>query len=1052
MKMHSISKLTAAVVLALGLSTAVMAAETTSSGIRGTVTTSEGMVVAGAQVTVTDTRTGNTKTLSSNDSGIFFARGLRVGGPYTVTVKDPVKGEKKFENVFLSLGDTLSLKVPLEMSQDIERISVTGAMTNASFGEKGPAASFGLDDLQNAPAINRDIKDLVRIDPRIYIDEGFEDSIQCAGANPRYNSLTVDGVKMNDNFGLNSNGYPTTRIPFSYDAIDQVAVELAPFDVQYGGFTACNINAVTKSGEDEFHGGGFFDFTSDSYAGDELEGDSLETGNYTERRFGANFGGSLIEDKLYFFVAYEKLEGAELFDRGPAGSGASREISGVSQQQFNDIVRIANELYQYDPGSLPSSLDVDDEKLLLKLDWNINDAHRASFVYNYNDGFAINQSDNDDNELELSNHYYERGAELDSYVAQFYSDWSDDFSTEVRIGYAELDNRQLSLAGTEFGEMQIRTNNDHDGDGNASRATVYLGADDSRHANKLYYETTNFKLSGSYLWGDHTFSGGYEYEEYDVFNLFIQEAEGEYRFSSVEDFEMGIPNRITYENAAPSNNINDAAAEFSYAIHTAYLQDEYTFIDHELTIVYGLRYDWYSSDDEPTLNPHFQERYGFSNQQNLDGEGLLQPRFGFNWAVDDNFEVRGGFGLYSGGNPNVWISNNYSNNGVTQVEVQDRSGTSVFDMDFNGSGRPGYDIPQDLFDSVATGTADSGVNVMDPGFELPSEWKYALGMTYEFENGYTVLGDILYSDKKDAAVIRDLSRDTITGTAPDGRPIYSSNVGRSQDFMLTNAKGDSGESTSVSAALTKQHDFGLDWTLAYAYTDTKEVSPMTSSVAFSNYTNVAVSDPENPGLSTSNYEIPHRFTFRMSYTHEFIQGYATRFSLFATRNEGRPYTYTFDSGFMFGDSVGFESRHLLYVPTGADDPNVVFADDFDQDAFFSFLREEGLTGHGGEILPRNALRSQWWTKVDVKIDQELPGFAKEHKANVFLVIENIGNMIDDEWGVMYEGGFPRYQPSVDASINDSNQYVFEEFIAPARQVRVSDASLWEIRLGLKYEF
>lgn len=1047
MKHSNLSRIALGVALSVGMSTAAIAQETSSS-IRGTVMTENGQLVSGATVTITDTRNGSVKVVNSNQTGSYSVRGMRVGGPYIVEVTDS-SGTKKVDNVYLTLGETLSLNLGLEAQGQIESIVVTGSKVNSAFGASGPVANFGLEDLENAPAINRDIKDLVKIDPRIYIDEASGDAVQCAGANSRFNSLTVDGIRTNDNFGLGTSGYPTIRIPFSYDSIAQVAVELAPFDVQYGGFTACNINAVTKGGTNEFHGGAFFDYTNDSLRGDQLEGDDINVGSFNERRYGFNVGGALIKDKLFFFTSYEKLEGATLFDRGSADSNAAVPVLGVSQAQLDRIEQIARDLYDYDPGPFVSSIPVEDEKLMAKLDWQINEDHRASLVYNYNDGDIIRESDGDSDEYEFSNHYYNQSGEFESYVVSLYSDWSDNFSTEIRLGTADFEAAVNPLGGTEFGEIQITTEN------NGSEATVYLGADDSRHANKLSYSNDTIKIAGTYIYGDHIITGGYEYENLDVFNLFIQEAEGEFRFGSIDDFEAGTPWRITYENAAGTNNPDDAAAEFSYQINTAYIQDEYFWLDQDMTITFGLRYDWYTSDDLPPENPLIEETYGFSNEQNLDGIDLLQPRLGVNWLVNDELEVRGGIGLYSGGNPNVWISNNYSNNGVIQLEnrlsLPLDNGDTLFDIPHAGGGRPGYDIPQELFDAVANGQGRlGGINIQDPNFEIPSEWKYALGATYTFENDYVLMADLLYSKKEDAAIIRDITRTQI-GTAPDGRPIYGSVNGRRQDFMLTNVQGDSGDSTSFSLALSKSHDFGLDWSLAYAYTESKEVSPMTSSVAFSNYISGAVTDPENPGTATSIYEIPHRFTLRLSYKHEFFDGYATRFSIFGTANEGRPYSYVFDGDLSggLGSSVGFIDHNLLYIPE-ENDANVVYGEGFDLAAFNQFIQEEGLTR--GQIMGRNSINSDWWTKFDVKIEQELPGFMKGHKASAFLVIENFGNLLNDDWGVMYEASFPRAQQVVGGSINDQNQYVYERFFVPAKQTRVADASLYEIRVGVKYKF
>lgn len=1053
MGMKYSSKLTrvaAAVALSLTMAGNAIANDTTS-GIRGRVIDQSGNIASDAVVTITHLPSGTTKTLEVNNTGTFLANGLRVGGPYTVTVKD-ASGTKTLENIFLSLGEVQALTVGLESQESVESIVVTGTLTNSNYGEKGPASNFSLTDLENAPAMNRDIKDLVRIDPRVYVNEADNDGIQCAGASSRFNSLTLDGIRANDNFGLNRNGYPTIRQPFSYDAIDQVAVELAPFDVQYGGFTACNINAVTKTGTNEFHGGMFYDYTSDSLTGDKIADDKVAIGDFTQERYGFTVGGPILEDQLFFFVAYEHLDGADLFDRGPEGSGRAVEVAGFSQDEYNEILDIAQNIYGYQPGENISSRANEDDKLLVKLDWQISDEHRATLVYNYNDGNQTNEADNDADEFEFSDHYYEQNAKLESFIVSLFSDWSDNFSTELRVGHSELDQSVTPLGGLGFGEVQIRTGEKVNGRGTGP--TVYLGADDSRHANKLNYKTDTIRVAGKYLWGDHIFTAGYELESFDVFNLFVQEALGEYRFDSIDDFRNGIAARITYENARNTNNPDDAAAKFKYTAHTVYLQDEYYFIDYDLTVTAGVRYDWYTSDDLPPENTTIEDVYGFSNQQNMDGRDLIQPRLGFNWMVDDQLEVRGGVGLYSGGNPNVWISNSYSNNGVIQLENRDESGTPLFDMQWTGEGRPIHDIPQHLYDNVANGIGrNGGVNLMDPDFEIPSEWKYALGATYTFENDYVLMADFLYSDKQDAAIISDISRVRTGDLAPDGRPIYDSVNGRRQDFMLTNVQGDSGYSSTFSLALSKTHDFGLDWSVSYAYTESKEVSPMTSSVAFSNYANIATSDPQNPGVTTSNYEIPHRFTFRLGYSHEFFENYATKINVFGTINEGRPYSYVLDNGFAFGDTVGFVERHLMYIPTGPDDSNVVFGPDFDKDAFFAFLEDRGLDKFGGQIMNRNSLSSQWWTKIDLQVTQELPGFAEGHEANAYFIIENLGNLIDSGEGLMYETAFPRAQDAISFGGIENGKYLYDEFNANnVNQTVVSDASLYQIRIGIRYKF
>jgi outer membrane receptor for ferrienterochelin and colicin len=1022
-----------AAVSAVALSMAGVAmAQVTTSSIRGQVTNDEGQAVAGALVTVTDPTTGLTRTATTNNVGQYTIRSLPISSDYVVSVtSDDLQGQY-LEDVGLSLGDATQVNFTLSTDSEArqETIVVTASAADLAPTATGPSASFGLETLQKAPAINRNITDVLRLDPRIYVDESRGDinAVQCGGKNSRFNSLTVDGVRMNDNFGLNSNGYPTERIPFSYDAIEQVAVELAPFDVQYGGFSACNINAVTKSGTNEFHGYLFGDYTNDGLRADSLEGDDITTGEYDEYRYGFGVGGPIIKDKLFFFAAYEKLEGVNLFDRGPIGSGAVNEVN-ITQAEVDEIRNIAMELYGYDPGTIPTSADNSDEKILVKLDWNISNDHRASFTYNWNDGFNIAQSDGDSDELEFSNHLYERGAELTSYAGSLYSDWTDNFSTEIRVAYSELDNRQISVGGTDFGEITIETDD----------VDVYLGGDDSRQANKLYYETLSLALKGYYSTGNHNFSFGYEREALDVFNMFVQHVETEIDFDAfsgaanagtlpgvfdpaIENFRFGYADNINYNNS-PTGDPNNAAADWGYEINTLYAQDEIDF-GNGVVVIGGLRYDWYTTDDAPETNPDFLADYGFSNNQTLDGEGLLQPRLGFEWDFSDNLDLRGGVGLYSGGNPNVWLSNTYSGNNVLQFGadggafgLEQNGGPSIFDIDYGmcedgvPTG-PGYCVPQAMIDAVAAGEGSNfEINYLDPNFEIPSEWKFAFGGTYYADapalgGEYVLSGDVLYTVGQDSAVwIRGDLEQTGTTTV-DGRvyPTYSSV--REPAFVLTNSKADA-KSLLVSGSISKSYDFGLDWSLGYAYTDAEDVHPMTSSVAFSNYVNRAFGDPQDVSAATSDYNTKHRFTALANYERAFFGDNLTTFSAFGQAVSGRPYSLVADV-----------------------DPNSITG-------FTPYLEGSPFLAAGAE---RNGEEGSWWGKVDIKLEQEFPGFL-DHKASGFIVVDNFTNLLNDEWGILREPGFPSVC-TVDASGTPTQNC----------ESRQGDASRYEIRFGLRYEF
>jgi len=987
--------------VAMALSGGAMATETASS-LKGTITGPEGNVAPNTTITILHEPSGTQKTITTGANGTFNVKGLRVGGPYKITVDSNSFRDTTYDDIYLNLGEPLNLDVQLEAEQGANTLVVTGSkLSRIAVNERGPAANFSLADLENAPAINRNISDIVRADARIFVDESRGDinSIQCAGKNPRFNSLTVDGVRMNDSFGLNSNGYPTERMPFSYDAIEQVTVELAPFDVMYGGFTACNINSVVKSGTNEIKGSFFYDYTSDSFRGSSLEGDDINLGDFSEKRFGFTLGGSLIEDKLFFFGSYEKLNGVNLFDRGPLGSGAVNEVN-ITQAELDEIIDIANNIYQYDPGSIPSSMDNEDEKLLIKIDWNINQEHRLAFTYNYNDGNNFTQSDGDRDEFEFSNHLYERGAELTSYSTALYSDWTDKFSTELRVGYLDLDNRQISVGGTDFGEIRIETDD----------VDVYLGGDDSRQSNKLSYDVLNFALKGYYYFENgHSLTFGAEREVLNVFNLFVQHTETEIRFDGIENFRNGFADAIYYNNA-PTNNPADAAADWGYALNTIYFQDEFSIDD--LTVVAGLRYEWYTSSDKPLENSDFVNDYGFSNATNLDGEGLLQPRIGLTYNLSDETTLRGGLGLYSGGNPNVWLSNNFSANNVLQFGQRGRSfgytdgSRSLFDDDVVYSGLengvpagPGYGIPSELYDAVAGGTGDNfEINYLDPNFKLPSEWKLAAGVTHFFPEDWVFSADLLVSRTQDAAIVLHGDLEQV-GTTEEGYPQYDSV--REASFVLTNTDVSS-TSISISAAIQKSFDNGVDWMLSYAYSDAEDVQPMTSSVAFSNYQNRAFFDPEEQVSSRSNYNIEHRFTTTLNYEANFFADYGTKFSVFASANSGRPYSNTFNGTI---DPYGFT-------------PYLDFRD--------NVLRPADK---------RNSETGSWWSKVDLRVTQEIPAISSEHSASAFIVIDNLTNLLNDDWGVLNQVNFPN-------TVGEGDD----------PESRVGDASLYEIRIGVDYKF
>ncbi|MBV1906800.1 MAG: TonB-dependent receptor [Pseudomonadales bacterium] len=1062
---HVFSAIIALVLLFPG---AINAAETTSS-IRGKVISTSGAPLVGASVVVEDLRTGVKHSYSTNSVGTFLASKLPVGGPYRVTVN----GHQPNTIDSLALGEIYNLPINLAAQEIVEEVVVVGQALGEEIAA-GPSASFGQFDIDTAVAFNRDIIDVYSLDPRISLDvDDDASSVNCAGKHPRFNSTTLDGVSMNDRFGLNDNGYVTAvGMPFPFDAIQQVSVSLAPFDVTFGGFSACNINAVTKSGSNEWHGNVFLEHSGDEFKGEKVGDQKIDSGSYNETKKGFSVGGPIIKDKLFVFAAYEKNKKPRFISQAFDGSGSGgiqREF--LSETDYNRILNISNNLYNYDPGSEPGNGAQKDEKYMLKVDWNINDDHNLSLIYNYYDGTQDRDSDGDSNEFEFSNHFYQKGSKSETFTAQLISQWTDAFSTEIFLSNTQMDDAQVTVGPKDFGDFQISING-RDG-------TVYLGADDSRQANGLNTESTFFKISAQYLLGDHVITAGYEQDKLDIFNIFVQHsAGGEYDFfdssednpaacaaltaqgrfddtncgiSGIDAFELGRPSRVYYGSGGGTNNPNDAAAEYSNTEHSLYLQDELFFDAYDLSIVFGLRYDFFTSNDRPKFNQTFADANGgLRNDENIDGLDILMPRFGLTWGASDTLTVRAGVGLYSGGNPNVWLANAWSNDGLTNVQLQNFYGgsSSVFnDIALSGAGRPGFDVPQDMVDAVAAVTpanaSDSRVVLIDPDYKQPGEWKFALGATIELPRGITADVDYLHTEAVDSAHYVDLSQ-AIVGETLIGTPIYDY-VNGEDNQMLTNSSRN-GSSDVFSLILRKDFENGLDMQLGYSHVSAKDISPMTNSTAQSNFDNLALLDINNPRPATSNYEVPHRFTFRASYGHEFFPSLETRFTMYALAQEGQAGSYVMGGGDLEGD--GFYGRHLLYIPTDIGDPFVVFGENFQSDEFFAWVEDENL---GSGFVKRNQKNASWSSRIDIRIDQELPTFIEGVRGRIFFKLYNLGNLLDKDWGTVTDAQFFSIQ-QVDASVDGSGRFVYEDFNDLSLNDVKENASLWEGRIGIEISF
>jgi outer membrane receptor for ferrienterochelin and colicin len=1080
--------------LVIGLAAAPIArAQETAAQLSGFVVGADGQPIENAVVSVQHLRSGTMATSTTGSSGQFAVTGLRVGGPFRISTRADGMQDVVVEDFYTQLAQRTSMTLVVQpIAQPIvqlEGVEVTAAAERDV--TIGAGSRFSEQNLRELPSISRDIKDVVRIDPKAWVDPANSDALEVAGVNNRYNTVTVDGVRQSDDFGLNNNGYPTQRSPLSIDAIQNVSILTAPFSVEYGLFRGSTINVVTKSGTNDFSGSGFYYSAGDDLAGDRSKVNDL-TFDFEEDTYGGTFGGPIIKDQLFFFLSYEKLERTAPQEFGATGSGFPVEVPNVSQTDFDTIVGIAQNVYGFDAGLAFDELNEEDEKILAKLDWNISDSHRAAYSYQRTEGNEVITTNNLPalSRLSAPSQWYNRAITMESNSLQFFSDWNEWFSTEMKLARKENESRQDSLFGTDFAEMQVATS-----DG----GQVYLGPDVFRHANFLTNDLDQIKVKGNFFLGDHTLTVGYEREMLDIFNVFLPRSRGEYVFSSIQDFEDQIATSLVYNNAF-TNNPDDGAAIFGYDVDSIYFQDEWQ-VTPDLKLQAGLRMDSYSGSDKPPLNTNFQQRHGFSNQSTLDGRDLVMPRIGFNWQWRPETTIYGGWGLFGGGSPNVWISNSFSVDGVNVIQQTINSGSPV-DLQAALRNVDGFNINQAVLDNHTLLRGDSQVNAVDPDFEIPSQYRWNLGVKHTLPWDIEMTADVVLSRVKDEVVWRDL-RLIQTGTAPDGRPIYTSradvstcNPGQTppcnrpsgQDLLLTNTSGGDGTVFAIDFAKTWRTGAGrFDAYLGYGYQDIHDVNSGTSSTASSNWDSYATADPNDPELETSNYEMQHQFKGAFAWRKAFFGDYETSISLVGERRSGRGFSFTYGAGSgVFGDPrQGARQRALFYVPDGdviyealctaadvtADPgscPNTTtisaarsaqFATDVD-----AFVQRNGLERYRGKIVPRNSHTSPWTSILDLRLQQELPIWGRMRGA-VTLDVENLANMIDNEWGRVSQVSFIYVSPVLDVNRIETAgcpNGAAECFVyrprsgqtGPTDPIRTLSAlpSVWRVQLGVRFEF
>ncbi|MCE2988847.1 MAG: TonB-dependent receptor [Nitrosomonadaceae bacterium] len=1119
-----ISKIALCVALAIGAVPAM--AQNTTSGLGGRVTAVDGKAVTGAQVRIVHVESGSVTNTTTDAEGRYSARGLRVGGPYTITITKDGVTEKR-ENVFLVLAESAVLDATL--GKKVEKIEVAATAISDAFSKTamGTSTNIGRQELEAFGSINRNLQDYARNDPRLSQTDKERGEISLGGQNSRYNSVTVDGVNISDTFGLEANNLPTLKQPISIDAIQSVQVNVSNYDVTQKGYTGVNINAVTKSGTNDFKGSVYSVYRDDKIVNN--QNFNRQTGVWTprvpfeEETRGITLGGPIIKDKLFFFVAYEELTSTRAQPAfGPIGSGFVNV--GIQPSAISGAQQIAQSVYRTDIGSeniTAAPLSVED--LTAKIDWNISDRHRASVRYNKTEQFepiyvAINATS-----LGLASNQRSEVKSIETTVAQLFSDWSDKFSTEFKVSKRDsaLNHRvpsrlpQVTLSFT--GALPVGAV------AQAGTRSLVFGTERSRQFNQLDTKTWDAYAGGTLFLKDHEVKFGADFASNDVYNAFLQDVFGQYTFSCVnssatytysfgaincgtatadqvqaavlENFRIGRPSFYQVQVPATGRTLNDGVARWKLDNIGAFIQDTWS-VNKNLTLMFGVRLDAPKIGTKPLFNAaaaaplvagsgttRNSGGFGLDNSVTIDGENLIQPRFGFNYTFDTKrpMQVRGGFGLFQGAAANVWLSNPYSNTGIATRFIG--CGGSFSACPTTGGL---FSMNPDAQPTLTANPPAANVDFIQKGMGQPSVWKANIAFEHQLPWwGMVASVEWLYTKTNSGIYYQHLNLGAPTRSGADGRQMYWTDQGynpacwtatggtittgtctgfRSRSLsnpnfanVLLASETKKGGGNQATVALSRPMMKGWSWSLAYTYTTSKEVNPLTSSVSNSNWLNNAVFNANEDVASNSNYLIKDRINGSLMWERAFFGKYKTRVGFFAEGRRGKPYSWVYSND-MNGDGVS--GNDLMYIPRGPGSGEVVFLGDTptsrtNEDAFWQIVNNTGIKTRGG-VVSRNDSFNPWTNTLDMRVTQELPGFVKEHKSVISVDIFNVLNLMNKRWGQINEIAFPSTRNFVNyVGIDPQGRYIYALRNAgvtdfQTRQVRLE--SQWQMQVTFRYEF
>ena len=1073
--------------------------QVTTSSISGVVKNQKNEVLVGATIQATHVPTGTKYNSATNKNGSYVLPAVRVGGPYIIQATYVGYGKDEVTDVNTQLGVTSNVNFFLmDESIALKEVVVTAGKNSVFSKEKtGAAQQFGRRELTTVPITGaRTIDGITKYNP-------FGNGNSFGAQDSRLNNFTIDGSQFNNNFGLGSSaqaGGRTGASAISLDAIEQLQVNVAPFDIRQSGFTGAGINAVTRSGTNEIEGSAYQTQRNNSstYVGDNARGTTVTAAKFDEKVQGFRLGAPIIKNKLFIFGNYEGIErtepGTNWISEGSPLTGTQ-----ISRVKYNDMKTLSDFMrtkFGYETGPWEGYSNTNtSNKFLIRTDWNINDKNKLTARYVFHNSEAqINVSNSQSagagnrttqfNAMSFQNSGYTIQDNTRSAVLELNSTLSKTLFNNLIVSYdKQIENR--GYMSQMFPTIDIR-------EGAATYTSV--GFDPFTPGNKLDYTTFNITNNLTKYLNKHTLVGGFNYQKYQSNNLFFPASNGVYIFNSLNDFYTAANQSLA--NGGKPSTLVPARFQFRYSALPGavepmqtlksdrldlYLQDEFN-ASQNLKLTFGIRaniigFEQTALENSAVTAMTFANGERFNTSVLPKTQLLFEPRFGFNYDVkgEKKTQIRGGTGVFTGRPPYVFLSNQIGNNGVLTGFI-DVSGAAATNYGFTANPNQ-YFIP-----STPTLPSTFDLAFTDQNYRFPQVWKNNLAVDQKLPwLGLIASVELLYNQTINAVHYYNANLDAPVGTlgGVDNRPRYAGtdagvrvNDNVSMGAVLTNRNG--AYNKSATFKLEKPVSKGLWGYVAYTAADAQDFMDAGSIASGSWQSALSVAGNNNLDLTTSSFVVKNRVVGLLGYRIDYGTKYggATTFTLGYVGSQNNPFSYIV-AGDLNGDRVN--NNDLVFVPNKGSDIRfapltvgsgataVTYTEAQQQAAFDVYISQDPyLSTRRGQYAERNALALPFLHRFDLSVAQDI--FIKiAGKRNAFQIradILNFGNMIDNNWGVSERATNPQLLNFVSRDANNVPTYRLATqrdasgtyLIRDTYQYNSSVFDVWSAQLGIRYTF